>query len=315
MDGTAKSYIATTDLQLPRGLTIDYSSNRLYWTDGHTNRIEYSDLNGGNRRVLTTDTDAFLNDIVIHGDYLFYTAWQHERITKMHKETGSKIHFMSKHPEFGRLDSIDIFADEIRDVSSSCSRNNGLCSTFCLPTPTGRTCGCEDNVDLQPDQLTCEGVFRCKTLQQNVTFINCPLPYPGQSCQFQCKTGYQLILNTSLICDSGGQWMPPIDTVCEEVGETKETYMYLYIGSSASGAFVAFMVIVGIVCFVKRHNRSRNSHIGTSPDTQNDQYPSCGSYGYSTPYNDYHSIVSMSDITIHDEDDESVTSPYLDPIP
>lgn len=36
-------------------------------------------------------------------------------ITKMDKETGSKIPFMSEHPEFGRLDTLDIYADEHRD--------------------------------------------------------------------------------------------------------------------------------------------------------------------------------------------------------
>lgn len=36
----------------------------------------------------------------------------------MDKITGSKIPFMSEHPEFGRLDSLDIYADENRDGSS-----------------------------------------------------------------------------------------------------------------------------------------------------------------------------------------------------
>lgn len=53
-------------------------ASRLYWTDLQTNMIEYSDLNGGNRRLLATDSDAFLNDIVIHGQYLYYTAWNRE---------------------------------------------------------------------------------------------------------------------------------------------------------------------------------------------------------------------------------------------
>lgn len=42
-------------------------------------------------------------------------------------------------------------------VNPLCSRNNGLCSTFCFPTPTGRTCGCQDNTELLSDQKTCEG--------------------------------------------------------------------------------------------------------------------------------------------------------------
>lgn len=104
MDGTSKSYIATTQIGWPNGLTIDftckvctfciwkyhwccflyltkiisYTANRLYWTDGYHNRIESSDLNGGNRQVLATDSDAHLMSIVIHGQYLYYTAWNRQ---------------------------------------------------------------------------------------------------------------------------------------------------------------------------------------------------------------------------------------------
>nr|XP_034317565.1 low-density lipoprotein receptor-related protein 2 isoform X4 [Crassostrea gigas] len=216
MDGTSKIYIATTQIVWPNGLTIDFTSSRLYWTDGKKNRIESSDLNGGNRQILASDNDAHLMSIVSHGQYLYYTAWNRQRITKLDKRTGSKVIFMSNHPELGRLDGLDIYADESQDVSSSCSSKNGFCSTFCFPTPTGRTCGCQDNVNLQSDQLTCQGVSRCPTLLRNLHFLDCQ-PYPGQSCNFECKTGYRLAINTSVSCGSLGQWNLPIDTLCEVI--------------------------------------------------------------------------------------------------
>eukprot|EP00105_Crassostrea_gigas_P037659 XP_019921807.1 PREDICTED: low-density lipoprotein receptor-related protein 4-like isoform X2 [Crassostrea gigas] len=216
MDGTSKIYIATTQIGWPNGLTIDFTSNRLYWTDGKRNRIESSNLNGGNRRVISTDNDAHLMSIVSHGQYLFYTAWNRQRITKINKLTGLKVVFMSNHPELGRLDSLDIYADEIQDVSLSCLSKNGFCSTFCFPTPTGRTCGCQDNVNLQADQVTCHGVSRCPTLLQKLNFLDC-LPFPGHSCSFVCKTGYQSAINTSVFCGSSGQWNLPTDTLCEAI--------------------------------------------------------------------------------------------------
>lgn len=78
MDGTSKIYIATTEIGWPNGLTIDFTSNKLYWTDGRRNRIESSDLNGGNRQVVAADSDAHLMSIVNHGQYLFYTAWNRQ---------------------------------------------------------------------------------------------------------------------------------------------------------------------------------------------------------------------------------------------
>ncbi|XP_061184437.1 low-density lipoprotein receptor-related protein 4-like [Saccostrea echinata] len=215
MDGTSKFYIATNDIGWPNGLAIDFETNRLYWTDGLMNRIEYSDLNGGNRHVLTTDNDAHLMSIAILGQHLFYTAWNRQRITKMDKSTGSKITFMSKHPELGRLDSLAIFADDRVDVNSICSKKNGNCSTFCFPTPSGRTCGCQDNVNLQSDQTTCQGVSRCPTSLPNVNFLNC-LPYPGQTCTIDCKPGYRPASNMSITCDNVGQWVPSPFSLCTE---------------------------------------------------------------------------------------------------
>ncbi|XP_078326898.1 low-density lipoprotein receptor-related protein 6-like isoform X2 [Crassostrea virginica] len=214
MDGTTKIYIATADLGWPNGLAIDFTLNRLYWTDGKTNRIEFSDLNGGNRQVLVTDTDAHLMSVGIHGQYLYYTAWNRQRVTKMDKTTGSKVSFMAIHPELGRLDSLDIYADDQIDVSFSCSNKNGLCSTFCFPTPSGRTCGCQDNVNLQSDRLTCDGVSRCPTELPNLNFLNCA-PYPGQTCDFECKPGYRSTLNTTIACIPGGMWTPNTQLMCE----------------------------------------------------------------------------------------------------
>lgn len=51
---------------------------RLYWTDGLKHSIESSDLNGGNRQVLATDSNAYISDIMNLGQYLFYTAWNRQ---------------------------------------------------------------------------------------------------------------------------------------------------------------------------------------------------------------------------------------------
>lgn len=111
MDGTSPRYIATTGIEMPNGLAADCSGkictasanafsasitiflftrllaeccvilgSRLYWTDGLLNRIESSDFNGGNRQVLASDHDAYINDIVIQGKYLFYTAWNRQLV-------------------------------------------------------------------------------------------------------------------------------------------------------------------------------------------------------------------------------------------
>lgn len=44
--------IITTGLVSPDGLACDWIGKKIYWTDAETNRIEVSELDGSNRKVL-----------------------------------------------------------------------------------------------------------------------------------------------------------------------------------------------------------------------------------------------------------------------
>ena len=41
--------------------------------------------------------------------------------------------------------------------NTHCATKNGGCALFCLPIPTGRTCGCEDGDTLKSDGTSCTG--------------------------------------------------------------------------------------------------------------------------------------------------------------
>ena len=70
MDGTSRSVLHNNDLIDPVGLTIDYSSQTLYWIEGRRvgPRIDSSSVDGSNRRTVTT-----LDDILPWG-MVFYTG-------------------------------------------------------------------------------------------------------------------------------------------------------------------------------------------------------------------------------------------------
>ncbi len=51
MDGLDRTVIVRTNLTWPNGLALDYDELRLYWVDAYTKKIEYSDLDGQNRKV------------------------------------------------------------------------------------------------------------------------------------------------------------------------------------------------------------------------------------------------------------------------
>ncbi|XP_062567182.1 low-density lipoprotein receptor-related protein 5-like [Saccostrea cucullata] len=78
MDGTSKEYIVTINGGSPNALALDFETDRLYWTDGQRNTIEYTDLDGRNQRVLATAKDAQLADIVLNRQFLYYTSWNRQ---------------------------------------------------------------------------------------------------------------------------------------------------------------------------------------------------------------------------------------------
>lgn len=47
--------MVTTGLISPAGLACDWLTQKLYWTDGETNRIEVATINGEHRKVLFWD--------------------------------------------------------------------------------------------------------------------------------------------------------------------------------------------------------------------------------------------------------------------
>lgn len=52
MDGSGRVTLISNNLTWPNGLAIDLERGRLYWTDGGTKAIEYSNLDGKHRTVL-----------------------------------------------------------------------------------------------------------------------------------------------------------------------------------------------------------------------------------------------------------------------
>lgn len=80
MDGTLKTILHDADLTAPYGLTIDYETQTIYWTDYSRNRIEKSNADGSNRAVVTT---SLVNDpysITFFNGRLYWTDLSYNRI-------------------------------------------------------------------------------------------------------------------------------------------------------------------------------------------------------------------------------------------
>ena len=51
MSGAGRVTIVSTNLQWPNGVAIDFSAQKVYWTDAGYDKIERSNLDGSYRQV------------------------------------------------------------------------------------------------------------------------------------------------------------------------------------------------------------------------------------------------------------------------
>ncbi|XP_056013099.1 low-density lipoprotein receptor-related protein 2-like [Ostrea edulis] len=221
MDGSSQRVLLSKDVVWPNGLVIDFKENRLYWADGHTDKIESVDIHGLNRKEVLKVLNQQLVDIDLFGSYLYYTAWNTQKVSKvlLHSNgTGSLVDWMPDVPELGRLDSIEIDPGNSQPKSFACLVNNGDCSTFCLPTPNGHTCACEENVNLLADGKTCEvsGGSPCPERLPHGFWSSSCHRLPTENCTYYCKGNY--LPNKaypSVPCGREGEWSIPPEFLCQ----------------------------------------------------------------------------------------------------
>ena len=74
MDGTSRTVLHNSRLTSPTGITLDYTTQTLYWIDADRFRIESSAVDGSNRQVVTsTVNENFPWGIVYYSGNLYWT--------------------------------------------------------------------------------------------------------------------------------------------------------------------------------------------------------------------------------------------------
>lgn len=73
LDGTKRETLISTSIAWPNGLAIDYQQRKLYWADAKLDKIEFCDLTGTNRVILTSENVPHIFGLTLVGQYLFWT--------------------------------------------------------------------------------------------------------------------------------------------------------------------------------------------------------------------------------------------------
>jgi len=162
MDGTSRTVLHNTGLTFPSGITLDYTSQTLYWIDANRLRIESSAVDGSNRQAVTsTDNDNIPWGIVYYSENLYWT----DRNGNRSVISTSSARFPSPRNLLSGF-TLSFIPLGIEVVSSSrqllgtnpCGSSNGGCQYICLlssQTSVGYTCACPDDLILDSNGRDC----------------------------------------------------------------------------------------------------------------------------------------------------------------
>ncbi|KAL3886575.1 hypothetical protein ACJMK2_026559 [Sinanodonta woodiana] len=144
----------TTRLQFPNGITIDFQTERLYWTDAGLDRIMSCDVDGSNITTILSGTyyTPHPYSIGIYKNIMYWTDWVRNGIMAADKFHGYGFMNLTSYAISGIMD-MKVLSLTDQQGTGACSRANGLCSELCLAKPIGtaktsstnRTCRCSDS--------------------------------------------------------------------------------------------------------------------------------------------------------------------------
>ena len=172
MDGSSPKAIVTDSLGSPSGLTMDYSTQTLYWTDPTLHTLERCSYDGSDRMVISrTVTNPFgitvLQNTLYWGDLenatiysapisdpsttsvviagLLYKPLEMHVVSEERQPLGKQLCILKQ--------NLDLIATllTIYLVTNPCSDNNGGCDYLCLLSSTSAqnyTCHCPNGAYL-----------------------------------------------------------------------------------------------------------------------------------------------------------------------
>ena len=73
MDGNLRTVIHDTDVTSPSALTIDYDNQIIYWADYTLDRLECSNVDGSNRKLLTNRNIVSPFAMTFYSGVLYWT--------------------------------------------------------------------------------------------------------------------------------------------------------------------------------------------------------------------------------------------------
>ena len=137
MDGSSPVTLVS-GLGKPVGVTIDFASRRLYWTESSMNKIQSSDLDGQDvRLVVQLPNYSSPRGIAVFNDRIYWGNWGDMKLHSCNKD-GEGLQTL--HTETHEIAHITIVPppDQPAGRRNDCEGRN--CSKLCVLSPTSYRC-------------------------------------------------------------------------------------------------------------------------------------------------------------------------------
>ncbi|XP_057339839.1 low-density lipoprotein receptor-related protein 4-like isoform X2 [Microplitis mediator] len=154
MDGTSRLALITDSITWPNGLTIDYPTDRIFWTDAKHRVIMSAKLDGTDRKKILSKGLHHPFAITVFEDTIYWTDWHFKSISSANKETGHGFKTIRSGLHFP-MDLHSYHKQRQPAYPNHCGNNNGRCSHMCLPNSAGYSCVCPVDLKLKRDGKNC----------------------------------------------------------------------------------------------------------------------------------------------------------------
>lgn len=138
MDGSTPVTLVT-GLESPVGVTIDFTSQRIYWTEGSSHKIQSSDLGGRDVKLVVQlpTTGSYPWGIAFWNDRIYWGNNENQTLQSCTKD-GQDIQTLYIGTKPFRHITIVPVTDEPTNRTNDCEGRN--CSTLCVLTQTSYRC-------------------------------------------------------------------------------------------------------------------------------------------------------------------------------
>ncbi|XP_054719384.1 sortilin-related receptor-like [Uloborus diversus] len=147
LDGSGfEELFGSTVVTWPNGVSVDFSDDRIFWTDAKMDYVASSGLAGEDLKYVVQGPKSSPHPfaVVAYKDWIYFDDWNKKAILMANKHDGSGMHVLIATED--RAMDMKVFAPGLQNGTTSCSGpQNGNCSHFCVPYPDGKhVCLCPD---------------------------------------------------------------------------------------------------------------------------------------------------------------------------